>query len=336
MALSTFISNLYLSSVEVRIFWRRNVGRMVVLRRRWLVEEVGKRRRLLMIKMGRMTRNTKVVYSESDLGIYGDEEDDKRKKRRGRGRRKKTEVEDQKEGVGEEHKGNGQKDSKGVLTAKRGRKGRKKAEANGVGGLEFEKKEMGGLDGEDEKSECNEGSKMRMKKGNNKGVRNGKEVLKVSLLRHEESLDQEKKKVSDLKEAHENGEDLDNNQRGRRGVRPRALKVSEQEKPKANSGNCNCKACLRLDVPVTGLKNEKVYVTKEDKVDYSRYLLQGLLPFLKQLNEEKEIRNGHLQGGGEDVVLQFNFQGLEYLHGGEPEYQVELPYVTANDSEANH
>ncbi|POO03551.1 hypothetical protein TorRG33x02_007560 [Trema orientale] len=216
-----------------------------------------------------------------------------------------------------EHKGNGQKDSKGVLAAKRGRKGRKKAEANGVGGLEFEKKENGGLDGEDEKSEGSEGPKMRMKRGHNKGVKNGTEDLKGGLLENEESLDQEKKKAGDLKEAHGNGGDSDNKQGKRHGLRARALKVLEQEKPKANrwdptllslgitlcgyphtpeediaescpvcSGNRNCKACLRLDVPVKGLKNEKVNVTKEDKVEYSRYLLQGLLPFLKQLNEE--------------------------------------------------
>ncbi|PON68253.1 Zinc finger, RING-type domain containing protein [Parasponia andersonii] len=384
------------------------------------------------------TRNTRVVYSENDLWIYGDEEDDKRKNGRGRGRRKKTEMEDQKDAVGEEQKGNGQIDMKGFSTAKRGRKGRKKAEANGVGGMEFEKKENGGLDGEDEKNDGNEGPKKRMKRGNNKVVRNGEEDLKGGLLESEETLDQEKK-VGDLKEAHENGGDLDSDQKGRRGLRPRALQVLEQEKPKANrwdpthiaevslmchqcqrndkgrvvrcrkckrkrfcipclenwyphtpeediaescpvcSGNCNCKACLRLDVPVKDLKNEEVNATKEDKVEYSRYLLQCLLPFLKRLNEEqvieseleakregiafselkirqagcsenervycnncrtsivdfhrscpkcsydlcliccREIRNGHLQGGGEDVVLQFINRGLKYLHGGEPQ-----------------
>ncbi|XP_062107930.1 lysine-specific demethylase JMJ26-like isoform X2 [Humulus lupulus] len=372
------------------------------------------------------TRLTRVVYTDP-FEIDGDDEDHKRKK----GRRKRKVAVDQNEGVEENQTGNGPKDVDGDLTAKCGRRGGKKAV---VRGLELENKSNGDLDGEGVHNECNKGSKKRMNKIKDRGVRNEKEDLKEGLLENKESLNQEKK-FGDLKEAHENGGNLDNDQKGRR----RKSKDSEQEdshKRKRDQKfveeislmchqcqrndkgrvvrctkckrkrfcvpcienwypntpeediaescpvcreNCNCKSCLRLDVPLKKLKENTVNVSDDDKIEYSRYLLQQLLPFMKRLNAEqviereleakrqgiavleleiqkagcfenervycnncrtsivdfhrscprcsydlcliccREIQDGHLRGGGEDVVFQFINRGLEYLHGGKPE-----------------
>ncbi|XP_010032501.2 lysine-specific demethylase JMJ25-like isoform X2 [Eucalyptus grandis] len=46
-------------------------------------------------------------------------------------------------------------------------------------------------------------------------------------------------------------------------------------------GNCNCKACLRLDAP--NLRKMEL-VTKEEATKDSRYLLQALYPFVKQFH----------------------------------------------------
>ncbi|XP_059656249.1 lysine-specific demethylase JMJ29-like isoform X2 [Cornus florida] len=51
--------------------------------------------------------------------------------------------------------------------------------------------------------------------------------------------------------------------------------------------NCNCKSCLRLDVPLKDLKNLKTDVNDNDKVEHSKYILQLLLPILKQFNLER-------------------------------------------------
>ncbi|XP_030506640.2 lysine-specific demethylase JMJ26 isoform X1 [Cannabis sativa] len=145
--------------------------------------------------------------------------------------------------------------------------------------------------------------------------------------------------------------------------------------------NCNCKSCLRLDVPLKKLTKKEVNVSNDDEIEYSRYLLQHIIPFMRRLNAEqviereleakrqvlagiavselkiqeagcsqkervycnncrtsivdfhrscprcsydlcliccREIRDGHLRGGGEDAVFQFINRGLEYLHGGKP------------------
>ncbi|XP_070681730.1 lysine-specific demethylase JMJ29-like [Malus domestica] len=51
-------------------------------------------------------------------------------------------------------------------------------------------------------------------------------------------------------------------------------------------GNCNCKACLRLEK----LKNLlEFHICKDDAVEHSKYLLQALLPFFKRLNDEQMI-----------------------------------------------
>ncbi|KAM7518021.1 hypothetical protein LguiB_016983 [Lonicera macranthoides] len=139
--------------------------------------------------------------------------------------------------------------------------------------------------------------------------------------------------------------------------------------------NCNCKSCLRLDVPLKDLKRLNLEFSNEEKVKYSKYILHKLLPFLKRLNEEqmaekeveakiqglplkdvelkdaklslseriycnncktsivdfhrscthcsydlcliccREIREGHLQGAEEEVIITYVDRGPAYLHG---------------------
>ncbi|XP_043717895.1 lysine-specific demethylase JMJ25-like [Telopea speciosissima] len=143
-------------------------------------------------------------------------------------------------------------------------------------------------------------------------------------------------------------------------------------------GNCNCKSCLRSDKGVKDLRNSKIKLTENEKVQHSKYLLHLLLPFLKRFVQEQrkekeieariqglmladleiqkvvcrknermycdncktsivdfhrscsncsydlcltccgEIRNGWLQGGEEEVAMQFCDRGTEYLHGDIP------------------
>ncbi|XP_059432802.1 lysine-specific demethylase JMJ25-like isoform X2 [Corylus avellana] len=146
-------------------------------------------------------------------------------------------------------------------------------------------------------------------------------------------------------------------------------------------GICNCKACLRLDVPlnskIKNLKNKELNFSKYEKIECYKYVLQTILPFLRRINDEQmiekemeakiqrlalpelkikqadcpidertycnncktsifdfhrscprcsfdlcliccqEIRDGHLQGGEEEVIMQYIDRGFDYLHGGE-------------------
>ncbi|KAL7101870.1 hypothetical protein ACP275_08G081800 [Erythranthe tilingii] len=50
--------------------------------------------------------------------------------------------------------------------------------------------------------------------------------------------------------------------------------------------NCNCKSCLQLDGPIRHLKLKLHYADKV-KMEYSKYMLRMLLPFLKQFHEEQ-------------------------------------------------
>ncbi|KAK6282119.1 hypothetical protein POUND7_015944 [Theobroma cacao] len=140
--------------------------------------------------------------------------------------------------------------------------------------------------------------------------------------------------------------------------------------------NCTCKACLRM----TGLlkklgKTLKLEFSDDEKVQHSRYLLQALLPYIKQFSQEQmkekvieskiqgmlpeqiqlkqavcledervycnncrtsivdfhrscsncnydlcltcchEIRDGHLQGGQKEVIMEYADRGFSYLHG---------------------
>ncbi|KAL4598521.1 hypothetical protein ACB092_11G065000 [Castanea dentata] len=151
-------------------------------------------------------------------------------------------------------------------------------------------------------------------------------------------------------------------------------------------GNCNCKACLRLDVPV---KNLDLDISEDEEFEHYKYMLQVLLPFLQWISEEqmveknleakrrglllpdlkiekadcpidecvycdicrtsifdfhqscprcsfdlcltccREIRDGHLQGGEEEVVFEYIDLGFDYLHGGKGE-KVKLPTETSS------
>ncbi|KAG4395890.1 hypothetical protein GLYMA_19G068800v4 [Glycine max] len=55
-------------------------------------------------------------------------------------------------------------------------------------------------------------------------------------------------------------------------------------------GNCNCKACLRSDEPIKKMKG-KTNTDEDDKIEHSMHLLQVLLPYLRQLDEEQMIEN---------------------------------------------
>ncbi|XP_059445951.1 lysine-specific demethylase JMJ25-like isoform X2 [Corylus avellana] len=54
-------------------------------------------------------------------------------------------------------------------------------------------------------------------------------------------------------------------------------------------GICNCKACLRLDVPVKNLKNLELEVSKDVQIECYKFVLQTLLPFLRRINDEQMI-----------------------------------------------
>ncbi|XP_071912794.1 lysine-specific demethylase JMJ27-like isoform X1 [Coffea arabica] len=51
--------------------------------------------------------------------------------------------------------------------------------------------------------------------------------------------------------------------------------------------NCNCKACLRMEMPIKDKEKLELEFSAAEKVEYSKYILQLLLPYLKQLNEEQ-------------------------------------------------
>ncbi|KAK1386852.1 JmjC domain-containing protein [Heracleum sosnowskyi] len=51
--------------------------------------------------------------------------------------------------------------------------------------------------------------------------------------------------------------------------------------------NCNCKRCLRLEVLKKDKEKFDLKFTDEEKIQYSKYIIPMLLPFLKQFNEEQ-------------------------------------------------
>ncbi|XP_051140980.1 lysine-specific demethylase JMJ29-like isoform X2 [Andrographis paniculata] len=63
--------------------------------------------------------------------------------------------------------------------------------------------------------------------------------------------------------------------------------------------NCNCKRCMRLDGPIKELMDSRVEYTDEKRVEYSKYMLKLLLPFLKQFDDmqykERQVEAG-IQG----------------------------------------
>ncbi|KAK9748015.1 hypothetical protein RND81_02G029800 [Saponaria officinalis] len=144
-------------------------------------------------------------------------------------------------------------------------------------------------------------------------------------------------------------------------------------------GNCNCKACLRLEGVVKAmLDKQELKISEDDKKGHSLYMLELVLPYLKQFDAEqmaekevearvqgvaldevkvekiecpldermfcnncktsiidlhrscpvccydlciaccRELREGSLRGAGDDVVVEFECRGYDYLHGEDP------------------
>ncbi|KAM5560516.1 hypothetical protein ABKV19_021601 [Rosa sericea] len=52
-------------------------------------------------------------------------------------------------------------------------------------------------------------------------------------------------------------------------------------------GNCNCKACLRLDVPLRCFKNRDLEIGEDERLEQCKYLVNRLLPYLKRINDEQ-------------------------------------------------
>ncbi|XP_038688645.1 lysine-specific demethylase JMJ25-like [Tripterygium wilfordii] len=68
-------------------------------------------------------------------------------------------------------------------------------------------------------------------------------------------------------------------------------------------GICNCKACLRLEyVPVENLKNSNWKTSKDEEVQHCKYIVQSLLPHLKQLNEE-QLMETHMEAKRQGVSM---------------------------------
>ncbi|KAL8108555.1 lysine-specific demethylase JMJ29-like [Apium graveolens] len=64
--------------------------------------------------------------------------------------------------------------------------------------------------------------------------------------------------------------------------------------------NCNCKSCLRLEVPQKDKLLSNLKFTDKEKIQYSKYIIPMLLPFLTQFNEE-QMKEKHVEA---------NIQGL--------------------------
>jgi lysine-specific demethylase 3 len=52
-------------------------------------------------------------------------------------------------------------------------------------------------------------------------------------------------------------------------------------------GNCNCKSCLRLDVPLKDKERLNIEFSKNKKIKYSKYIVHSLLPFMERLDKEQ-------------------------------------------------
>ncbi|XP_049376171.1 lysine-specific demethylase JMJ25-like isoform X48 [Solanum stenotomum] len=68
---------------------------------------------------------------------------------------------------------------------------------------------------------------------------------------------------------------------------PGMPEVAFEESCPACRQNCNCKACLRFDGPIRALKNLYCEISKEEKIQYSKFIVQKLLPFLRRFNTEQ-------------------------------------------------
>ncbi|XP_071912894.1 lysine-specific demethylase JMJ27 isoform X6 [Coffea arabica] len=68
---------------------------------------------------------------------------------------------------------------------------------------------------------------------------------------------------------------------------PGVLKEAFAESCPVCRKNCNCKACLRMEMPIKHKEKLELEFSAVEKMEYSKYILQLLLPFLKQVNEEQ-------------------------------------------------
>ncbi|KAL3534429.1 hypothetical protein ACH5RR_002890 [Cinchona calisaya] len=239
------------------------------------------------------------------------EDGGKGKGRRGRGRKRKKK--EKKEVGGGESEGNEEKVDGENKKRRRGRKpGRKPSkgvivkdgeEENGESSGETEKKNRvkrsrKGKEGEEgEEEEKEEGTKMsrderydlRVKK-----AEGGETVKKKGMLKDENGM------LIESNMCHQ----CQRNDKGRV-VRCTMCKTKRYCVPCMNAWypgapeeafaescpvcckNCNCKACLRMEMPKKDKDELKLKFSNKEKVEYSKYILQVLLPFLKQFNEEQ-------------------------------------------------
>ncbi|XP_004308619.1 PREDICTED: lysine-specific demethylase JMJ25-like [Fragaria vesca subsp. vesca] len=72
-------------------------------------------------------------------------------------------------------------------------------------------------------------------------------------------------------------------------------------------GNCNCKACLRLDVPLRCSKNRDLEIGEDERVEQCKYLVNRLLPYLNRINDE-QVREMNFEAEKQGLV---EFEGME-------------------------
>ncbi|KAK1379296.1 hypothetical protein POM88_026040 [Heracleum sosnowskyi] len=58
--------------------------------------------------------------------------------------------------------------------------------------------------------------------------------------------------------------------------------------------NCNCKSCLRLEIPVADKKRFILDFSKDEKIRNAKYILPMLLPFVRQFKEE-QLMEKHIE-----------------------------------------
>ncbi|KAG6416271.1 hypothetical protein SASPL_123697 [Salvia splendens] len=51
--------------------------------------------------------------------------------------------------------------------------------------------------------------------------------------------------------------------------------------------NCNCKACLRMEAAASIKEKSKFTIGKDEKIQYSKYIIKELLPFVEQIHKEQ-------------------------------------------------
>ncbi|KAL8537357.1 hypothetical protein ACS0TY_012489 [Phlomoides rotata] len=71
--------------------------------------------------------------------------------------------------------------------------------------------------------------------------------------------------------------------------------------------NCNCKACLRMEVMVKDRERieekTKVEISEGQKIQYAKYIIKALLPFLEQINTE-QVMEKELEAKIQGVLVQ--------------------------------